>query len=173
MLPDHAGFWDAQLRRRAGRALVVLAPLLCLFGATASPLVAASDITIVTAGVTLSPSQTDYEAAYVEDTSPGGISVRVTTDNASGVILYVRCDDASPEVTLADLLVKCPTTGTLMGSYTPVTGSDQALWSVGSPVTDETVYTDVRIQNLWAYSDAGGGGTTVYMDALTYTVVEQ
>jgi hypothetical protein len=127
----------------------------------------------VDASVVLAPGQLDYEAGYVEDTEPGGVEVEVTTDNLAGVILYIRCDDGSPEVAFADLLVKCPTVGTSMGSYTAISGVDQALWSTNTTVTDYSVFTDVRVQNLWAYSDADGGGATPYTDALTYTVVEQ
>jgi len=130
-------------------------------------------ITIVDASVTLSPNQTDYETGYVEATGMGGIRVRVSTDNAAGLILYVRCDDVSPEIPLSDLLVKCATAGTLMASYTAITGADQALWSTGGTTTNENVDTDVRIQNLWNLSDAAGGGTTPYTNTLTYTVVDQ
>jgi hypothetical protein len=139
---------------------------------TVSPSSGASSITVVTSSLPLTPSPTDYGAGYVEDTAPGGIEVQVTTDNAAGVVLYIRCDDASPEVALSDILVKSGTAGSLMGSYAPITGSDQALWSAAGPVTSWSVYTDVRVQNLWVYPDAGGGGTTLYMDTFTYTVVE-
>ena len=152
---------------------MVPAVRLGLWVALTSPAAGVSDITIVDASVALSPSQLDYEAGYVEDTAPGGILVRVSTDNAAGIILYIRCDDGSPEISLTDLLVKCPTSGTSMASYTPITGSDQDLWSTSSTCFNEDVYTDVRIQNLWVYPDADGGGTTAHTDALTYTVVEQ
>ena len=97
----------------------------------------------------------------------------VTTDNGAGLILYVRCDDGAPEILLSDLLVKCGTAGTLMSSYTAITGADQALWSTSGPITDQHVDTDARIQGLWSYSDAAGGGTTGYTNTLTYTVVDQ
>jgi hypothetical protein len=129
-------------------------------------------ITISDASVTLSPGQTDYEAGYVEATGAAGIEVQVTTDNPSGLILYVRCDDGTPEITLTDLLVRSATAGTLMPSYTAITGTDQALWSVADSVTNEPVDTDIRIQGLWSYSDAAGGGATPYTNTLTYTVVD-
>jgi hypothetical protein len=130
-------------------------------------------ITISDASVSLLPSQTDYETGYVEATGEAGINVLVTTDNAAGLMLYVRCDDATPDILLSDFLVRCSTPGTLMSSYTAITGADQALWSTDSAVTDEGVDTDVRIQGLWSYPDAAGGGTTAYTNSLTYTVVDQ
>ena len=130
-------------------------------------------ISITDASISLLPNQTDYETGYLDATGAAGISILVTTDNAAGLILYVRCDDATPEISLSDLLVKCPTSGTLMSSFSVITGSDQALWSTGGPVTDQGVDTDVRIQGLWGYSDVAGGGTTAYTNTLTYTVVDQ
>ncbi len=130
-------------------------------------------ITITDASISLAPSQGDYEASYVEATGAAGIRVRVDTDNGAGLILYVRCDDGSPAIALSDLLVKSATAGTLMGSYTAITGSDQALWSTGGPIANQDVDTDVRVQGLWSYSDAAGGGTTDYTNTLTYTVVDQ
>ncbi|MCK4548099.1 MAG: hypothetical protein KAW17_11740 [Candidatus Eisenbacteria sp.] len=169
---NRAGFRDlvnAGLRRTT--VVPVLVP--CIVFLVTSSAMCASSITVLDANVVLSPLQLDYEAGYVEDTAPGGIEVQVTTDNVAGVIIYVRSDDASPEVAFADLLVKCPTAGTSMGSYTSVSGTDQALWSTSTTVTGYSVFTDVRIQNLWVYPDAAGGGATLHTDALTYTVVEQ
>jgi hypothetical protein len=74
---------------------------------------------------------------------------------------------------LSDLLVRSQTAGTLMSSYTAITGTDQALWSTADSVTDGVVDTDVRIQGLWSFPDAAGGGTTPYTNTLTYTVVDQ
>jgi hypothetical protein len=148
-----------------GGALLLLCPGL----SWALPLA----ITIVDGSVTLSPNQTDYETGYVEVTGMAGIRVRVSTDNAAGLILYVRCDDVSPAIPLNDLLVKSATAGTLIASYTAITGADQALWSTGGTVTNQNIDTDVRIQNLWNLSDAAGGGTTAYTNTLTYTVVDQ
>ena len=42
-----------------------------------------------------------------------------------------------------------------------------------SAPTYTTVQTDIRVQNLWDYSDPGGAGTTTYTNTLTYTVVVQ
>ncbi len=137
-----------------------------------SPASGASSLAIATSSVTLSPSQPDYEAGYIESTSPSGIEVTVTTDNPSGVVLYIRSDDASPELDFSDLLVKCPTGGSAIPSYTPISGTDQSLWSTASPVTDQSVYTDIRVQDVWSYPDSEGGGRTPYVDTLTYTVVE-
>lgn len=130
-------------------------------------------IAITDVSITLLPNQTDYETGYLEATGAAGITVQVTTDNSAGLILYVRCDDGTPELLLSDLLVKCPTAGTLISSYTAIGGSDQALWSTGGPITDQNVDTDVKVQGLWDYSDASGGGTTSYTNTLTYTVVDQ
>ena len=121
--------------------------------------------------ISLSPNQTDYETGYVEATGAAGINVLVTTDNAAGLILYVRCDDASPQITFSDFLVRSLTAGTLMSSYTAITGTDQALWSVGGTTTDTPVDTDVRVQGLWDYPD--DGGITDYKNTVTYTVVDQ
>ncbi len=152
------------------RALFVVTMLLAT---TSTRALAQLSITIVSASTSLSPTQPDYEAGYVEVTGTGGIHVRVTTPNSAGLILYVRCDDGTPEIGLSDLLVKSATTGTLLPSYTAITGTDQSLWSVAGAVTDEDVYTDIRIQGLWSYPDAAGGGTTSYTNTLTYTVVDQ
>jgi hypothetical protein len=130
-------------------------------------------ITITDASISLVPTQTDYETGWVEATGAAGIRVDVTTNNLAGLILYIRCDDGIPEITLSDLLVKCPTPGTLLSSFTAITGSDQALWSTDQSIPSEEVVTDVRIQGLWSYPDAAGGGTTDYTNTLTYTVVDQ
>ena len=61
-----------------------------------------------------------------------------------------------------------------LSSYTPITASDQALWSTGAAqIAFIEVDTDLRVQNLFAYPDAIGPGTTNYTDNLTYTVVAQ
>jgi hypothetical protein len=130
-------------------------------------------ITIVDSSIALNPGQTEYETGYVEATGTAGILVEVDTNNSTGLILYVRCDDATPEIALSDLLVRSQTPGTLIPSYTAITATDQALWSTSDPVDGEDVDTDVRIQGLWSYSDAAGGGTTTYTNTLTYTVVDQ
>jgi hypothetical protein len=93
-------------------------------------------------------------------------------------VLYVKCADASPQIALADFLVKTQTAagagGSTLSSYTAVTASDQALWSTGAAqISFLEVDTDIRVQNLFAYPDAISAGTTSYTDNLTYTVVAQ
>jgi len=146
-----------------------------LFLAIFSPGVASStsSISIVDAQVYLAPTTGDYDLGYVTAEGVSGIRVQVTTDNPAGAILYVKCVDASPEIVLNDLLVKSSTNGSLIAAYTAITSSDQALWSKASTFTDYPVDTDVKIQNIWNYSDAAGGGTTDYTNTLTYTIVEQ
>ncbi len=64
--------------------------------------------------------------------------------------------------------------GSTLSSYTAITAANQTLWSTGAAqITFLTVTTDVRVQNLFAYPDPIGAGTTSYTDNLTYTVVAQ
>ena len=64
--------------------------------------------------------------------------------------------------------------GSTISSYTAITAANQALWSTGAAQgTFLTVTTDVRVQNLFAYPDPIGAGTTSYTDNLTYLVVAQ
>ena len=93
-------------------------------------------------------------------------------------MLSVKCADASPQIALADFLVRTQTAagagGSTLSSYTAITASDQALWSTGTAqITFLQVNTDIRVQNLFAYPDAIGPGTTSYTDNLTYTLVAQ
>jgi hypothetical protein len=157
---SHASRYRQSGRRRAATATALVPGLaLLLFVIAPRPAAALSSITIVDASRALAPLQGDYETGYVESTAPsGGIQVRVTTDNAAGVVLYIR--------------VKGPTAGGVIPSYTPLAAGDQAFWSTGGPVTDQDVDTDVRVANLWAYEDAGGAGTADYVNTVTYTVVE-
>jgi hypothetical protein len=107
-----------------------------------------------------------------------GIDVRIRTNSSTGAILKVMCADASPEITLTDLLFKTQTaaggSGTTQSTFTAITASDQDLWTTTttSP-TYTTIQTDIRVQNLWDYPDPGAGGTTAYTNTLTYTIVVQ
>ena len=66
------------------------------------------------------------------------------------------------------------TGGSTLASYTAIAAADQNLWSTGTSQNGFlTVTTDVKIQNINAYNDAPGGGTTNYTNTLTYTVVTQ
>jgi hypothetical protein len=135
-------------------------------------------IEILDASITLSPNQTNYEAGYVDALGASGIDVRIRTNSSTGAILKVKCADGSPEITLTDLLFKTQTaaggSGSTQSTYTAITASDQDLWSTDttSP-TYSTIQTDIRVQNLWDYSDPGTGGTTAYTNTLTYTIVVQ
>lgn len=133
---------------------------------------------VLDAALTLTPNAADYANDYVELTAASGLRVRLKTNSITGCVLSVRCADASPQIALADLLVKTQTAagagGTTMSPYTAITASNQTLWSTGAVQTAWlTVTTDVRIQNLMAYPDAIGAGTTNYTDNLTYTTVAQ
>jgi hypothetical protein len=94
------------------------------------------------------------------------------------MVLKVKCADATPQIALADLLVKTATAagtgGATLAAYTAITAADQNLWSTTVAQHPwQTVTTDVRIQNLIGYDDAGTAGTTNYTNTLTYTVVTQ
>jgi hypothetical protein len=135
-------------------------------------------IEVLDASITLSPNQTNYEAGHVDALGASGIDVRIRTNSSTGAILKLKCSDGSPEITLTDLLFKTQTAAggsdATQSSFTAVTASDQDLWSTTttSP-TYTTIQTDIRVQNLWGYSDAGGGGRTAYTNTLTYTIVVQ
>jgi hypothetical protein len=139
---------------------------------------ASTMIQIVDAAVVLSPTSTDYDNDYVEITGASGLRVRVKSNSSTGMVLKLRCPDPTPQIALADLLIKTQTAagtgGTSLTSYSAISGADQNLWSTGQAQTALlTVTTDVRVQNLFAYNDANGGGTTNYTNTLTYTVVTQ
>jgi hypothetical protein len=133
---------------------------------------------VLDATMTLTPNAADYTNDFVAVTGASGLRVRVKTNSSTGCVLYVKCADASPQIALADLLVKTQTAagagGSTLSSYTAVTASDQALWSTGAAqISFLEVDTDIRVQNLFAYPDAISAGTTSYTDNLTYTVVAQ
>ena len=139
---------------------------------------ASTMVQIVDAAVVLAPNATDYDNDYVEITGASGLRVRVKSNSSTGMVLKVRCPDAAPQIALADLLVKTQTAagtgGTTQSAYTAITAADQNLWTTGVAQNALlTVTTDIRVQNLFAYNDANGGGTTNYTNTLTYTVVVQ
>jgi len=134
-------------------------------------------IQILDPTLTLTPTSTDYDADFVEAAGASGLRVRVKTNSATGMVLSVRCADASPQIALADLLVRTatgsPSGGPTMSGYTPITASNQTLWTVGAAQHPWlTVTTDVRVQNLFNY-DAAVLATASYTNTLTYTVVTQ
>jgi hypothetical protein len=133
---------------------------------------------VLDATMTLTPNAADYTNDFVAVTGASGLRVRVKSNSSTGCVLYVKCADASPQIALADFLVKTQTAagagGSTLSSYTAVTASDQALWSTGAAqISFLEVDTDIRVQNLFAYPDAISAGTTSYTDNLTYTVVAQ
>ena len=149
-------------------------------GTSAVTLAASANVVlqVLDATMTLTPNAADYTNDFVEVTGGAGLRVRLKSNSSTGCVLYVKCLDASPQIALADFLVRTQTAagagGSTLSSYTAVTASDQALWSTGAAqITFVTVTTDIRVQNLFAYPDAIGPGTTNYTDNLTYTVVAQ
>jgi hypothetical protein len=136
------------------------------------------EINVLDASITLSPGQTDYEAGYDAAEGASGIDVRVRTDNAAGLELKVKCDDASPEIALADLFFKTQTTpgsgGSSQSTYIAMEATDQTLWSSGVAEPGwKTVQADIKVEQLWTYPDGAGGGVTTYTNTLTFTVVAQ
>ena len=161
-------------------ALVSLAPAaLAATSGTSNVTLAASatsQIVIVDAALTLTPTSTDYDNDFVQATGASGLRVNVKTNSSGGMVLKVRCADASPQIALSDLLVRTQTAagtgGSTMSSFTPITASDQNLWSTTVAQGPwATVTTDLKIQNIMNYPDAVGGSTTNYTNTLTYTVV--
>jgi len=126
----------------------------------------------------LIPTAFDYTNDFIEATGVAGLRVRLKSNSLTGCVLYVKCVDASPQIALADLLVKTQTApgvgGTSTTVYAAISASDQALWSTGlAQISFVEVDTDIRIQNLFAYPDAMAAGTTNYTNNLTYTLVAQ
>lgn len=126
----------------------------------------------------LIPTAFDYTNDFVEATGAAGLRVRLKSNSLAGCVLYVKCTDASPQIALADMLVKTQTApgagGSSVTTYTAITAADQALWSTGvAQISFVEVDTDIRVQNLFAYPDAMAAGTTNYTNNLTYTVVAQ
>jgi hypothetical protein len=135
-----------------------------------------SMIQILDTDVILTPTSTDYDNDFVQATGASGLRVQVKTNSTGGMVLRVKCADATPQIALSDLLVRTTTAagtgGSTLSSFTAITATDQNLWS--TTVAQHpwfTVTTDLQINNLGNYNDAAGGGTTLYTDVLTYTVV--
>jgi hypothetical protein len=177
---------------RTTRASIVAAAVLAALVLAAGPALAATSgtsdvilqanatvqINIVDASITLSPGQGDYETGYVSAEGASGIDVQIRTNSSTGAILKVKCADASPQIALADVLFKTQTLpgggGSRQATYTAITASDQDLWSTTTTSsTYTTIQTDIRVQNLWDYSDPGTPGTTARTNTLTYTIVVQ
>jgi len=136
------------------------------------------EISIQTATLPLNPVQSDYENNYMALEGTDGIDVQVKTNSSTGMVLSVKCADAVPEIRLTDLWFRTQTTpggaGTRIGNYTQITGSDQHLWTTTTNQETYTdVWTDIKVTNLWHYTDSGAGGTTAYTNTLTYTVTVQ
>lgn len=171
--------------KRIGVPLVMLAALLvpnaqaATSGTSTVTLTAAAHamIQILDPTLLLTPTATDYDADMVEATGASGLRVRVKTNSSTGLTLSVKCADATPQIALSDLLVRTatasPSGGPTLASYSPISATDQLLWSIGVAQHPWlTVTTDVRIQNLINY-DAPASGTTGYSNTLTYTVLVQ
>lgn len=161
-----AAFVTAAQAATTGTATVTLA-------ATANTMV-----DILDPAITLTPTPTDYDNDFVTAAGASGLRVRVKTNSTTGMVLMVKCADAVPQITLADLLVKTATAagtgGTTLAAYSAITAANQNLWTTTVPQHAwQTVTTDVKIQNLINYDDAISAGTTNYTNTLTYTVVTQ
>ena len=164
----------------ASGLLTTSASLAATTGTSAVTLAASASavLQILDATVTLTPNATDYGNDYVEVIGASGLRVRLKCNSTTGCVLNIKCADASPQVALADFLFKTQTAagagGSTISAYTVITAANQALWSTGATQAAWlTVTTDIRVQNLFAYPDAIGAGTTNYTDNLTYTVVAQ
>ncbi len=135
-------------------------------------------LSVLDPAITLTPTATDYDNGYVDAAGAAGIRVNVKTNSSTGAALLISCQDASPQIALADLLVRTQTPpqggGTRIASYTPITAVDQTLWSSTSAIHGWlAVTTDVRVQNLMNYDDPSAPGTTDYTNTLTYSIVLQ
>jgi len=162
-------------------SVLAASPALAVTSGTATVTLAATAntmIQILDPAMTLSPTPTDYDNDFIEAAGASGLRVRVKTNSSTGMILSVRCSDASPQIALADLLVRTTTpagdAGSALASYTAIAASNMTLWSTGvAQHAWQTVTTDVRVQNLFGYDDGAGPGVTNYTNTLTYTVVTQ
>ena len=174
---------------RLGRPVVV-ASLACALWSVALSYAPGTGITGVTAAaavdrlniidtaITLTPTAADYANDYIEVTGATGLRVELGTNSNTGCVLFVKCADAAPAIALADILVKTQTApgtgGTSLTTYTAISASDLALWSTGVKEPGwAQINIDVRIKNLFGYSDGIGGGTTNRTNTLTFTVVAQ
>lgn len=178
--------------RAAGRVAVVMAAMafmgMTLVGGAQAASSGTATVTLSSTAMalvdvldpatTLTPTTTDYDNNYVEVTGASGQRVRVRSNSSTGMVLFVRCSDATPQIALADLLLKTQTAagsgGTTMGAYTPASATNTLLWSTGTTQSAwYTVTTDVRVNNLINYTDAAAAGTTSYTNTLTYSVIVQ
>jgi hypothetical protein len=135
-------------------------------------------LSVLDPAITLTPTTTDYDNGYVDAAGASGIRVNVKTNSSTGAALLISCQDASPQIALADLLVRTQTPpqggGTRIASYTPIAATDQTLWSSTTSIHGWlAVTTDVRIQNLMNYDDLSAPGATDYTNTLTYSIVVQ
>ena len=176
------------MKRTASAFALLLAALLVCPAATLAATSGSANVTLQTwavasievldPAITLLPTATDYDNDYVEAAGASGLRVRVHTNANTGLQLLLSCQDAAPEIALNDLLVRTQTppqgSGTSISTYTPISSSDQMLWSSSSQISSWlTVTTDIRIQNLLAYADDVAAGYTDYTNTLTYQVVTQ
>jgi hypothetical protein len=157
-------------------ATLSFAPAKGISGVSAAA--AVERLNIIDAAMTLTPTAADYANDYIEITGASGLRVELGTSSNTGCVLFVRCADAAPRIALADFLVRTLTApgsgGTSTTSYTAVTASGQALWSTGVKEPGWTqINIDIRIKNLFGYTDPIGGGTSAYTNNLTFTVVAQ
>jgi len=162
---------------RAACLAVVLGA--ALLGALPAPAPAASlFLQVETPALTLTPTASDYVRDYVEATGTTGISVRIKTNDPSGMAILVRCSDPAPQIALNDFLVRTLTGpgagGSALMTYTPIQSTNMFLWSTGSELAPFFIMrTDIRIRNLMNYNDSPGGATTGYSNTLVFTVVAQ
>ena len=135
-------------------------------------------VDVLDPATTLTPTATDYDNNFVEATGASGQRVRVRSNSSTGMVLFVRCSDATPQIALADLLLKTQSAagsgGSTMSTYTAASATNTLLWSTTSAQHAwQTVTTDVRVNNLINYDDAAAAGTTSYTNTLTYSVIVQ
>ena len=135
-------------------------------------------LSVLDPAITLTPTTTDYDNGYVDAAGSSGIRVNVKSNSSTGAALLISCQDATPQIALADLLVRTQTPpqggGTRIASYTPITAVNQTLWSSTTSIHGWlAVTTDVRLQNLMTYDDPSAPGVTNYTNTLTYSIVVQ
>src|SRR5262249_12962323 len=133
-------------------------------------------IDILDASILLSATPTDYVNDYVEAAGASGLQVRVKSNSNTGMSLVVRCADPAPQIRLNDFLIRTQTPagtgGTTLSTYTPISATDQLLWSTHVDQNPwQTVITDVKIRNIGTYDTSGPSGTRNYTNTLTYTVI--
>lgn len=164
-------------------SLATIAPLLAQAATTDNATVTLAaqtqvQLSVLDPAITLTPTTTDYDNDFVDAAGGSGIRVDVKTNSSTGAALLISCQDATPQIALADLLVRTQTPpqggGTRIASYTPITAVNQTLWSSTTAIHGWlAVTTDVRIQNLMNYDDSSAPGVTNYTNTLTYSIVVQ